>query len=148
MIIYIKNWGDINQTPALSLRDRSLVAIVRGYIKNQWASQRLGFTSSPSCGTHTRWMWSSRYVTPAISSPWLSPPPGLRSAPGVARPLSGQPWMPCAVLSLLSACSTTNRTELKTHCRKNEQPACFINTGIPATQFRMISTRKPCCSCP
>lgn len=32
MIICIKNWDSISQAPALFLRDRSLVAIVRGYI--------------------------------------------------------------------------------------------------------------------
>lgn len=39
----------------------------------------------------------------AMSSPWLWPPPGLRSVPGTWRPQSGQPWLPCAALSLLSA---------------------------------------------
>lgn len=123
MIICIKNWDGISQAPALFLRDRSLVAIVRGYISISGHHKGLA-SPLPHPEGHTQdeceaLYKSSRYVPPAISSPWLWPPPGPRSVPGVARPLSGQLWMPCAAPSLLSAGSTTNRTELKTHCRKN-----------------------------
>lgn len=57
--------------------------------------------------------------------------------------------------ALAAMCSAVSPlcTQQQKHNRINntlqgeQTPACFINTEIPATQLRMIATRKLCCTC-
>lgn len=154
-IIYIKNWDGIGLTsPVFS-------SITRGYSKRVHNKISVGITqrtlASPLSHPeqHTQDGCESLLCpvqiiqvchTWAVSSPWLSPPPGLRSVPGTGRPLSGQLWLPCAALSLLSARSSKNTTELKTRCRhsKHQRDSQTQKYRRPSSEW---SPLELCCSC-
>lgn len=152
MIICIKNWDGISQAPALFLRDRSLVAIVRGYISISGHHKGLA-SPLPHPEGHTQdecdalpvqiiqLCHTCHLLTLALASTW---------APFCTRCRTTSVWP--ALDAMCSAVSPLCRQHHKQNRIKNTlqeecKPACFINTEIPATQLTMISTRKPCCSC-